>query len=77
MIHSIANIQNETLLPLAQAVEAATGKKIHPSTPSRWGSQGIAGVKLETVSVGGRRYSSKEAALRFVNAVTEQKNKNS
>ncbi|HUP80984.1 MAG TPA: DUF1580 domain-containing protein [Pirellula sp.] len=70
MLHQLTN---ETLLPLVQAVQEATGQRPHLSTVLRWGSRGSAGIKLETVCLGGRKYSSKEAALRFVESVTEAK----
>ena len=72
MLHQI-QLTNEKLQPLVQAVEAATGTRPHLSTVLRWGSNGSAGVKLETLCVGGKRMSSKEAVLRFVQAVTEAK----
>jgi hypothetical protein len=38
----------------------------HISTLIRWFQQGIKGVKLETVLVGGRRFTSLEAIHRFI-----------
>ena len=60
----------EALYPLAIAVERATGQRPHPSTLHRWRLRGIAGVRLETVRVGGRRLCSVEAVRRFVDRVT-------
>ena len=71
MLHRITN---ESLAPLAEAVRLATGIEAHASTTSRWSTRGVAGIKLETVLVGGRRYASQEAVQRFVDGVTELKN---
>jgi hypothetical protein len=40
------------------------------STLSRWHSRGVRGVRLDTVLVGGKRWSSREAIQRFIEAVT-------
>jgi len=59
----------ESLLPLSQAPSLLPGR-VHRSTLERWRMRGRRGVKLETVLVGGIRYTSKEALSRFVNGVT-------
>jgi len=61
---------DEKLLSLPAAVEAATGQRPHPSTLHRWRLRGIAGVHLETVRCGGKRLCSVEAVRRFLSAVT-------
>jgi len=61
---------HEKLLPLAAAVEAASGQRPNPSTIHRWRLRGIAGQRLETVRLGGKRLASVEAVRRFMNAVT-------
>ncbi len=40
---------------------------IHPSVPTlwRWALHGLQGIQLETVKIGGRRYTSFEAIDRF------------
>lgn len=60
----------ENLLPLAAAVETATGQRPHPSTLHRWRLHGICGVKLETVRVGGRRMCTIESVRQFLVGVT-------
>ncbi len=60
----------EKLLSLPAAVEAATGQRPHPSTLHRWRLRGIAGVRLETVRCGGKRLCSVEAVRRFLADVT-------
>jgi len=63
-------ICDEKLFPLAKAVERATGQRPHPSTLYRWRNSGIAGVRLETHRVGGRRMCTLESVRRFLDAVT-------
>ena len=46
------------------------GKKIHISTIHRWRARGIRGHKLETILVGGVRYTSLEAVNRFLQRTT-------
>ena len=66
-------MSNEPLLPLVDAVEKATGQRPHLSTCLRWCSRGSAGVRLECRVLGGRRMTSTEAVLRYVDAVTAAK----
>ena len=40
----------------------------HCSTVWRWGTRGVRGVHLDTVTIGGRRYTSREAVQRFLEA---------
>jgi hypothetical protein len=70
---SFIELLNEQLFPLVQAVEKATGRRVHLCTCLRWGSKGSVGVRLETVVLGGRRLTSPEAVLRYMHAVTEIK----
>lgn len=46
------------------------GHGIHPSTLHRWRQRGIRGVRLETLLIGGARYTSTEALSRFFAATT-------
>jgi len=46
------------------------GKRLHLSTLYRWAERGRHGVKLETICVGGRRFTSQEALQRFFNEVS-------
>lgn len=46
----------------------AGGDPIHISTLTRWCRQGIGGVRLESVKVGGRRYVRREDVRRFLAA---------
>lgn len=42
----------------------------HSSTRHRWALKGVRGVRLETVVIGGRRYTSSEAIQRFINRLS-------
>jgi hypothetical protein len=63
----------EELLTLAQAARHARPKGQRPAAPCtiwRWAKRGISGVRLETIYMGGTRYTSVEALKRFFDAVT-------
>ena len=38
----------------------------HRSTTVRWADRGVGGFRLETVTIGGRRFTSREALARFI-----------
>ncbi len=62
------DIQNEKLIPFREVpawCKEHVGKRIHPSTIHRWRLRGTRSVKLETLLVGGARYTSAEALARF------------
>ena len=59
----------ETLETLAEAARSLPSRP-HPSTLHRWRLRGIRGVKLDTILIGGRRYTSREALQRFFAATT-------
>lgn len=65
--------RNERLYTLPIAVEKATGRRPHLTTCLRWTTRGVSGIKLESFVLGGRRLTSEEAVLRFMDAVTEVK----
>src|SRR4051812_48707200 len=54
-----------TLTEVPEHVPKARGRRIHTSTIWRWTKRGIRGVKLETIRIGGRTYTSTEALSRF------------
>lgn len=60
---------SENLITLTEAASTLprrrAGKPTHPSTLFRWASEGLRGVKLEIVQVGGTRCTSREALGRF------------
>jgi hypothetical protein len=49
------------------------GGRTHQRTGFRWALQGLSGVRLETVLIGGNRYTSVPALERFFAAVTAAK----
>jgi len=60
---------SEKLLSLAQATHEVHGRPT-VRTIWRWYLTGVDGVRLETVKIGGRRYTSKEALERFQERLT-------
>jgi hypothetical protein len=62
-------IRSETMLPLRAAAATFPGGKRHVSTVHRYRLDGVAGVRLEALKVGGRWYTSAEAIERFVAAL--------
>lgn len=63
------DVRTEELLPFNAAREEVPWRP-HISTWHRWRLRGVRGVKLETVLIGGRRYTSREALQRFIAATT-------
>lgn len=62
------DIHTEELLELSKVpanLERRTGKRLNLSTIYRWINRGIAGVQLETILVGGNRFTSAQALNRF------------
>lgn len=55
----------ESLLTLKEAAKSLPGKPGYP-TLWRWSQKGCRGVRLETILVGGIRYTSREALERFI-----------
>jgi hypothetical protein len=69
----VIDLEREQVIPFAEAAKVSPGRPII-ATVWRWGTRGIAGVKLESVAAGGRRFTSVEALQRFFERVTEAKN---
>jgi hypothetical protein len=64
---SMESMANERLIPFQAARSEFPGRKrVGLATLHRWCSHGIKGVKLETIFVGGQRFTSREAIQRFV-----------
>jgi len=69
------NLSNaETLLPLVEAVEQVTGRRLHLCTPFRWSTTGSAGIRLQTKVLGSRRLTTVLWVQQFIDAVTVAKN---
>ena len=62
------DLSTETLVPWQQAAKFIPGDP-HISTLHRWRLRGVRGKKLETLLVGGKRFSSREAITRFIVAL--------
>ncbi|MEX2174604.1 MAG: DUF1580 domain-containing protein [Pirellulaceae bacterium] len=60
-------ILGESRLTLSQAARYIG---VHAATAHRWRLRGTRGCRLETILVGGIRYTSREALERFVAATT-------
>jgi hypothetical protein len=54
-------------LPVAVAIQAETGCRMHPSTCWRWSSRGSRGIVLKTWLIGGRRMTTVEEVRAFLN----------
>jgi len=61
------------LKDLAGHLPKRAGKPVAISTLWRWSTTGVKGIQLETILVGGQRYSSLEAFRRFVAAGNQGK----
>ncbi len=61
--------ETEQLIPFTQAREAFPGgKRLSLATLHRWRLHGVRGTRLETILIGGSRYTSTEAIQRFIAA---------
>lgn len=59
-----------TLSAAARAIPGRSGQGVHAATTWRWVRRGVRGIRLETVLIGGIRYTSREALERFFAAIT-------
>ena len=63
------DIDAEDLIPFCEARSAFPGgKRLSLATLHRWRLSGVRGTHLETVLIGGSRYTSAEAISRFIRA---------
>lgn len=51
--------------------ELARQESVSVPTPWRWSKKGVKNIRLETIQIGGRRYTSQEAFSRFVARTTQ------
>lgn len=63
------DIESEQLIPFRDAPKHIPGRP-HAATCHRWRLVGVRGVKLETIKVGSKRFTSKEAIRRFSEQTT-------
>lgn len=67
--------QTENLIPFNQVpqhLEKKFGHKVHIASIYRWVNRGLGGVRLETIKVGSKRFTSVEALDRLFNGATER-----
>ena len=58
------------LVPIGKAASLFPGQRPHVATLWRWAQKGVRGVKLDTVTIGGRRYVDPESVARFIDATS-------
>jgi hypothetical protein len=63
------DLEAESILSLTAAAKSLPGRP-HISTTIRWYKAGVRGVKLETILLGGKRFTSREALQRFADRLT-------
>jgi len=63
------DIHRESPLKINEALDLVPGRP-HLSTLWRWCHRGVRGIKLETVLIGGTRFTSREALQRFFDRTT-------
>lgn len=72
------DISKEKLLSFTEAAslipKSPAGKKCNLVTIYRWSNQGLRGIRLEFICVGGGRCTSREALQRFFDALTAKAN---
>ena len=73
MIHTSENLLLFTKIP--SHLEERTGKRPHIASCHRWRTRGIGDIKLETILIGGTRYTSEQALERFFQDSTKAKDK--
>ena len=66
------DFSSENLIPMSTAAkDPVLGKPVHVSTLHRWQLRGVRGIRLETWMVGGRRMTSREALVRFLERINK------
>lgn len=70
----IGATEQRIALKAAAALPGMEADHVHPKTVWRWATAGVRGVQLETVFVGGQRFTTREALSRFCEAVTNRAN---
>jgi hypothetical protein len=61
--------------PRISLTELAKREDVNVTTCWRWANRGVKGVRLETISVGGRRFTTIPAFARFVERTTRAANR--
>lgn len=66
---------SEDLIPFNQVpqhLQKTFGHKVHIASVYRWVNRGLGGVRLETIKVGSKRFTSAQALDRLFNGATER-----
>lgn len=63
------NLLTEDIIQLRE-VPAELPRRVDISTVWRWAERGVGGVKLETVRIGGKKMTSRQALSRFIAATS-------
>lgn len=63
------NLLAEDVIPLRD-VPNELPRRIDVSTVWRWAERGVGGIKLETVKIGGKKMTSRQAVSRFISATS-------
>lgn len=63
------DVYQEDVFPIKKSPAEIPGRP-HISTVIRWWQRGVRGVHLETILIGGIRYTSRQAIQRFIEATT-------
>jgi hypothetical protein len=63
------DLQSESVVSLTAAAKSLPSRP-HIATVYRWFQHGVRGIRLETVLLGGRRFTSHEALQRFTERLT-------
>jgi len=69
--HENPQLLEESLIPMSTAGRHFPAC-VQRSTVERWVRRGVNGIKLETVRVGGKRFTTHEAITRFLHAQQSQ-----
>lgn len=64
------NLLAEDMIPLKEVRDELPGR-IDISTIWRWAQRGVGGIKLETVKIGGKKLTSRQALTRFISATSQ------
>ena len=66
------DLSTEEIVPLADAPAKYPYGRPHRATVYRHSLNGVRGVRLETILIGGRRFTSTEAVHRFVRQLNDR-----
>ncbi len=62
------DVSSESLITLGEACRVVPPHGVSTATMARWIQRGVGGVRLATIVIGGRRFTSREAISQFIAA---------